>query len=478
MTAITMKRAILIGVNSRYSHTNLAIRYLEAMTHVEKTEYTINQDVDFIVQDLINKHKEWYCFSVYIWNAQIVCQVIKKLREQNKAIKILVGGPEVSFDFEEVFEIYEPDVILYGEGEIAFQKFVLSGYDYCEVPSCVYKKDGQLIINPCSEYIDMDELPDIYQDLEEYRTKALYYESSRGCPNRCSYCLSSVDKKVRFKSIEKTKKELKWIADHNILRVKFVDRTFNCNKKRAYELFEFLISLHTKTCFHCEIDASLIDEKMIELLKRAPKGRLQFEIGVQSTNEKTLQAVNRKTDLRNIFDSFQKLKSYQNIHLHLDLIAGLPYEDLTSFKKSFLDLYTLQPHDLQLGFLKLLRGCELRQKAKEYAIRYNDQAPFEFLETQWMNENDKEYLKTAEIALKKLYSSGGFLNSLKLLISCDDPLESFYQIGKRMKEGNKNRTDKVYIAGLLFEYGKKTEELKNALRMDLKGDKIPCFLKE
>ena len=402
-------KTLLVAVNAKYVHTNIAVRYIsryckERAKKCEFCEFTINEPQNNVLAKLYAMDCDAYGFSCYIWNIGYVlklCQSLKKLRPERK---IFLGGPEVSFDAEKLLQDNDfIDYIVCGEGEAAVSELI---EDFPEERCVIYGEKLKTLA----------ELPFPYSDEDLKNTvkgeKLVYYETSRGCPFNCAYCLSSVDAGVRFLPIERVKSEIKMLADSGVQTIKFVDRTFNADKKRAAEIWRYCLSLETDTCFHFEIGADLLDDDLIDLLKEAKDGQIQFEIGVQTTNERTVSEISRTMNLDVLSKNVKRLATETRVALHLDLIAGLPYEDFYSFKKSFNDVYALKPHVLQLGFLKLLKGSALRSKAENYGIKFCDFAPYEVFSTKWLSFDEVIKLKAIEDVLERYFNSGRFYKTL------------------------------------------------------------------
>ncbi len=414
-------RTILCGVNARFSHMNLAIRYLEGacrgICETTVKEYTINDPVQHIIWDLTACGGDVYCFSSYIWNIDILLRAAEGVKKAISSSIILFGGPEASYSADELLQ-EQPfiDHVLSGEGEKSLPAFIraLQGTgDIQSAPNLYYRREGKTAFTHEAEPNDMDSLPDAYTTLEEGRM--IYYESSRGCPYHCTFCLSSRSEKPRYRSLEKTFADLSRFISAGAKQVKFVDRTFNADKDRAYAIFNWLIEkgrnmragTHALTNFHFEIAGHLLDDDTLTLLEKAPKGLFQFEMGVQSLNEETLHAISRKQDFGRIEHAVSRLKRSGNIHVHLDLIAGLPCETEESFKATFERVFALQPDTLQLGFLKLLKGSRLREEAEKYGIQYGSFAPYEVISTPGLPVPTMQKIRRVCSALDMLYNKGG-----------------------------------------------------------------------
>ncbi|OOB78533.1 MAG: hypothetical protein BEN19_08840 [Epulopiscium sp. Nuni2H_MBin003] len=407
-------KTLIAAINAKYIHSNLAIYYLKHYCgknhNVQTAEFTINQYSNDIIKSIYKSKPDILGFSCYIWSISMILEIIPTIKKILPDIKIILGGPEVSYNSRELLDIV--DIIIEGEGEAAFKE-CLDYWEYnkiklSDIDGIVYKKDDKIMVTKERKPLSMDQLPFVYKDINQFNNKIIYYEASRGCPFRCSYCLSSIQKGVRFMPIERVLNELDHFLQHNVAQVKFVDRTFNANKEFAMKIFRHIIEHDNQvTNFHFEIATNLLTDDMVEILKEARVGLIQFEIGVQSTNIKTLSAINR--DLDNI--------KYQlpNIHQHLDLIVGLPHEDYNSFKQSFNDVIALRPEQLQLGFLKVLKGSQLYYEADKYGIIYKSSPPYEVLFTKYINYDKISRLYTVCNLVDRYYNTNRFGASLEYL---------------------------------------------------------------
>ena len=438
-------KILLAACNAKYIHSNLAVYDLQAYAseytdYVILKEYTINQQKDDIMRDIYLEHPDVVCVSCYIWNISFVKELMADLAKILPDADFWAGGPEVSYDAEKFLsENPEFTGVMVGEGEETFQE--LSGYYVKKNPekleniTGICYRDGEKIIhNGWRQIMDLSSIPFIYKDLSEFKNRIIYYESSRGCPFSCSYCLSSVDKKLRFRDIEMVKKELQFFIDHKVPQVKFVDRTFNCKHDHAMAIWKY-INDHDNgvTNFHFEISADLLREEELQEMSTMRPGLIQLEIGVQSTNPDTIKAIHRTMDFEKLKGIVDRIHSFGNIHQHLDLIAGLPYEDYDSFRHSFNDVYALKPQQLQLGFLKVLKGSHMMEMCREYGIVYKTQEPYEVLSTKWLDYDHVLKLKTVENMVEVYYNSGQFQNTLEYLenffpdaFSIYERLGSFY----------------------------------------------------
>ena len=388
-------KILLAACNAKYIHSNLAVYDLKAYSsdydeHVILREYTINQPKDEILKDIYSSGADVVCFSCYIWNISFVRELIRDLVKILPKTAFWAGGPEVSYDAEKFLtEMPEMTGVMVGEGEKTF-------HDLLEF------------------YIDGKD--------------SLYYESSRGCPFSCSYCLSSIDKKLRFRDLELVKKELQFFLDHRVPQVKFVDRTFNCKHEHAMTIWKYILEHDNGvTNFHFEISADLLREEEMELMSQMRPGLIQLEIGVQSTNPETIRAIHRHMDLKKLEHCVNRVHSFRNIHQHLDLIAGLPYEDYDIFHQSFNDVYQMKPDQLQLGFLKVLKGSLMQKEAEGYGIVYKEKEPYEVLSTNWLTYGEVLKLKMVESMVEVYYNSGQFWHTLEYLVPLEKDAFTFYE---------------------------------------------------
>lgn len=438
-------KILLVACNAKYIHSNLAVYDLQAYAsdyadHIVLKEYTINQQKDDIMRDIYLEHPDVVCVSCYIWNLSFVKELMADLIKILPGADFWAGGPEVSYDAEKFLtENSEFKGVMVGEGEETFKE--LAGYYVEENPQNLkdmtgicYRDKDQIIHNGWRQIMDLSSIPFIYKDLSEFKNRIIYYESSRGCPFSCSYCLSSIDKKLRFRDTETVKKELQFFIDNKVPQVKFVDRTFNCKHDHAMAIWKY-INEHDNgvTNFHFEISADLLREEELQEMSTMRPGLIQLEIGVQSTNPDTIKAIHRTMDFEKLKGIVDRIHSFGNIHQHLDLIAGLPYEDYDSFRHSFNDVYALKPQQLQLGFLKVLKGSHMMEMCREYGIVYKTQEPYEVLSTKWLDYDHVLKLKTVENMVEVYYNSGQFQNTLEYLekffpdaFSIYERLGSFY----------------------------------------------------
>ena len=419
---------LLTAVNAKYIHSNPAIYSLRAYAgvtyeqHIELAEYTINHSLQSILTGIYEKKPDVIGFSCYIWNIRMIEELLEELPKIMPRVPIWVGGPEVTYRAAEFLEQH-PSVqgVMVGEGEATFLE-VLRYYleepiSLSQIAGIVYRDEkGRIIQNEPRELTNLDRLPFLYHNLEPFTNRIIYYETGRGCPYRCSYCLSSIDKTVRLRSFSVVREELQFFLDHQVTQVKFVDRTFNCNRKHAMDIWQYLIEHDNGvTNFHFEIEADILSEEELELLAKARPGLFQMEIGVQTANPETLHEIRRTARLDRIEHAVAQLKRAGNIHVHLDLIAGLPFEDYESFGHSFDTVYAMEPEQLQLGFLKVLWGSYMQENAKDYELKYLTTSPYEVLSTKWLSYGDVVRLKRVEEMVELYYNSNQFTTTLPLL---------------------------------------------------------------
>lgn len=412
---------LLVAINAKYIHTGLSVHtlanYLGSQgIRIELMEFTINQQLDFIVRELYLKKPKKLFLSTYIWNIELVKDLISQYKKISPDTLIVLGGPEVSFDSQTLLCNYpEIDIILYGEGEVALRK-ILQNNALATINGIVYRENGSILSTPTADIISMDEIPFPYADITKIEDKIFYYETSRGCPFRCSYCLSSTTSGVRYRSLPAVFTHLSTFLNANVRQVKFVDRTFNAKKSHYLPILKF-IKEHDNgvTNFHFEIAADLLDAEVTAFFGTVREGLFQLEVGVQSTNLITLEKIDRKTNLEKLFFNVQQIQTFETTHQHLDLIVGLPYEDIDSFKQSFNTVYAHKPEQLQIGFLKVLKGSLMHQKAEEFGIIYAKKAPYEVLSTNWVTFEQLLLLKTVEDMVETFYNSGRFAYALSYL---------------------------------------------------------------
>ena len=431
-------KILLAACNAKYIHSNLAVYDLKAYSsdydeHVILREYTINQPKDEILKDIYSSGADVVCFSCYIWNISFVRELIRDLVKILPKTAFWAGGPEVSYDAEKFLtEMPEMTGVMVGEGEKTFHdllEFYIDGKDSLEeISGIAYRTGDKNIHNGSRELMDLSAIPFVYEHQEKFENRIIYYESSRGCPFSCSYCLSSIDKKLRFRDLELVKKELQFFLDHRVPQVKFVDRTFNCKHEHAMTIWKYILEHDNGvTNFHFEISADLLREEEMELMSQMRPGLIQLEIGVQSTNPETIRAIHRHMDLKKLEHCVNRVHSFRNIHQHLDLIAGLPYEDYDTFHQSFNDVYQMKPDQLQLGFLKVLKGSLMQKEAEVYGIVYKEKEPYEVLSTNWLTYGEVLKLKMVESMVEVYYNSGQFWHTLEYLVPLEKDAFTFYE---------------------------------------------------
>ena len=439
-------KILLAACNAKYIHSNLAVYNLkscsgEYSSRVVVKEYTINQIRDDILKDIYLEQPDVVCFSCYIWNISFVRELVPDLKKILPQVEFWAGGPEVSYDAVEFLKKNPAFFgVMVGEGEETFHE--LAGYYIERKPETLSgirgvafrdeNKGRDIVHTGWRELMDLSKVPFAYSNLTELKNRIIYYESSRGCPFSCSYCLSSIDKKLRFRDIELVKKELQFFIDNKVPQVKFVDRTFNCKHDHAMEIWRYITENDNGiTNFHFEISADLLRAEDLALMKTMRPGLIQLEIGVQSTNPQTIKAIRRTMDFEKLKGIVEQIHSFGNIHQHLDLIAGLPYEGYDSFHKSFCDVYALRPEQFQLGFLKVLKGSYMMEMTGEYQILYKDREPYEVLSTAWLTYGEILRLKMVESMVEVYYNSGQFKNTLVFLEKYfDDPFRMYEALGR------------------------------------------------
>ena len=431
-------KILLAACNAKYIHSNLAVYDLKAYSsdydkEVLLREYTINQPKDEILKDIYGSGADVVCFSCYIWNISFVRELIRDLAKILPETAFWAGGPEVSYDAEKFLtEMPEMTGVLVGEGEKTFHdllEYYIDGKGSLgEIRGIAYRDGEEIRHNGWRELMNLSEIPFVYEHLEEFENRIIYYESSRGCPFSCSYCLSSIDKKLRFRDLELVKKELQFFLDHKVPQVKFVDRTFNCKHEHAMAIWKYILEHDNGvTNFHFEVSADLLRDEEMDLMAKMRPGLIQLEIGVQSTNPETIRAIHRHMDLDKLKRCVDRVHSFRNIHQHLDLIAGLPYEDYDTFQHSFNDVYQMKPDQLQLGFLKVLKGSLMQEEAEKYGIVHKEKEPYEVLSTNWLPYGDVLKLKAVESMVEVYYNSGQFQHTLEYLVPLAKDAFTFYE---------------------------------------------------
>lgn len=477
-------KIFLTAINAKYIHSNLAVYSLRAYAkdyqdQIVIGEYTINNRVDYILEQIYKAKPDVLCFSCYIWNMDYVEELITEYHKLCPEVPIWVGGPEVSYEVETFFAEH-PQVtgVMIGEGERTFQQlckyYVNQTGSLEEIRGIAFRDQdsGKTVFTPAQEPMNMSEIPFCYDHIENFENRIIYYESSRGCPFNCSYCLSSIDKKLRFRDIELVKKELAFFIEKKVPQVKFVDRTFNCRHDHAMEIWRF-VKEHDNgiTNFHFEISADLLNEEELALIHDMRPGLIQLEIGVQSTNEITIREIHRTMKLELLKDIVRKIQGGENIHEHLDLIAGLPYEDYATFAKSFDEIYALKPNQLQLGFLKVLKGSYMYEHAAEYEIVYHEKTPYEVMKTKWLSFDDVLKIKQVEEMLEVYYNSGQFEITMKVM----EPL--FESAFAMFQEFGAFYEEKGYF-GMSHSRIRRAEILLEFMREQKSGDAVLQMLEE
>lgn len=434
---------VLTAINAKYIHSNLAVYSLRAYAkpyrnRIQIAEYTINQQTGDILIDLYKRRPDVLCFSCYIWNLTYVEEIICEIHKILPKTDIWVGGPEVTYDAKDVLaRMPQITGVIFGEGEATFlevMKYYHGNADsLADIKGIAYRgTDDTICQNDWREVMNLSDVPFVYEDMQDFKNKIIYYETSRGCPFSCSYCLSSVDKCLRFRDLELVKKELQFFIDEEVPQVKFVDRTFNCNHKHAMEIWKYLVE-HDRgiTNFHFEVAADLLNEEELELIETMRPGLIQLEIGVQSTNEQTIKEIRRTMKFEEVARIVKRINKNENVHQHLDLIAGLPYEGLESFRKSFDDVYRLHPEQLQLGFLKVLKGSYMEEQKEAYGLVYQSKPPYEVLYTDWLSFEEMLQLRQVEEMVETYYNSGQFTYTLrKLEKEFESPFELYRLLGQ------------------------------------------------
>lgn len=421
-------KVLLAAVNAKYIHSNLAVYCLRAYakeqhpdSEITIAEYTINQPFDEILMGIYRQAPDVLCFSCYLWNVTEVEQLVQEIPKILPDTKIWMGGPEVSYNAREVLEKYPMvDGIMRGEGEETFTELVAyyedrGAAELIDIHGITFReREGQIAETPSRPIMDLSKVPFVYGEIEQFKNRIIYYETSRGCPFSCSYCLSSIDKCLRFRDIELVTKELQFFIDYEVPQVKFVDRTFNCRHDHAMAIWTY-IKEHDRgiTNFHFEVAADLLNEEEIELIRSLRPGLIQLEIGIQSTNEQTIREINRTMNLEKVRAKVARIHEKGNVHQHLDLIAGLPYENYDSFAHSFNEVYAMKPDQFQLGFLKVLRGSVMHEKMKDYKLLCQNRPPYEVLSTKWLPYRDVIRLKKVEEMVEVYYNSFQFSHTME-----------------------------------------------------------------
>ena len=470
-------KILLTAINAKYIHSNLALRNFVAYTadcagHLVLKEYTINHAPDRILQDIYRERPDVLCISCYIWNIGSVETLIREFHKLMPAVPIWLGGPEVSFESGS-FLTTHPEVkgIMRGEGEDTFaalaRYYVYGSPEYLEdIPGLIFFQNGEILQTSEALPLPLDHIPFCYDKTDDLAHRIVYYESSRGCPFRCSYCLSSLEKTLRFRSLDLVKNELSFFVEQEIPQVKLVDRTFNCNHEHAMAIWRHIRSIDRgKTNFHFEVSADLLRQDELDLLSTLRPGLIQLEIGVQSTNPATIAEIHRQMDLPRLKEVVTRIRAWHNIHMHLDLIAGLPYEDYDTFERSFNEIFALAPSQLQLGFLKVLKGSYMYDHAEEYGMIYHSEAPYEVLSTKWLSFDDVLRIKRVEEMLEVYYNSWQYALTVRLFLCIyESAFEFFQRLG--------DYYDKNGLFGCSHSRLARCEILLDFLRVELKNGTI------
>lgn len=477
-----MKKVLLTSLNSKYVHSNLALKYLymagkEHCPGLEIREFTINNSRDYIFNELVMGDYDAVCFSCYIWNIEKTTELAADLKKAKPQVSILFGGPEVSYDSAEFMQNHAfLDFLIYGEGEGVFADWCRvyeNGRDMSEIQGLVYREGDEVVVNGTQIPLAFGESKFPYGEFACEGDKVIYYEASRGCPFNCSYCISSLDRRIRELSVDRVKSDLTHFMAQNVKQVKFLDRTFNFDKKRSLDLFRFLIENDNGiTNFHFEVCADLLDDEIFDALKGARHDLFQFEIGIQSTNGPTLEAVNRSTNIDKVKENVRRLLDLGNAHIHVDLIAGLPYEDYATFRNSFNEVYGLGADNLQLGFLKMLKGTQIREQAGQFNYKFMDSAPYQVISNDFISAMELCRLKQIEEVLDLYNNRGGFKTSLAYAIEAmgvtafdfyEKFAEFFYMNGFQHRSHKKEDLYRIFYA-----FGQEAEL----------GEKLPVLLEQ
>lgn len=522
---------LLAAINAKYIHSNPGVYSLRAFARtkipgadIEIGEYTINHQMDLILQDIYRRKPDFIGFSCYIWNISYIMEIVRDVKKVLPEAEIWLGGPEVSYDAKKVLT-REPDVrgIMRGEGELTFTELVRAylqrektsvpdGYtgesfrgqakektsgcaentrmpenaegenahsdrlDLSQIPGITYRAaNGEIEGHGPQRLLSLDEIPFYYDDMAGFENRIVYYESSRGCPFSCSYCLSSIDKTVRFRSLDLVLPELQFFLDHKVPQVKFVDRTFNCKREHTLGIWRYLVEHDNGiTNFHFEVSADIFDEEELELIGKMRPGLIQLEIGVQSTNPDTIREIHRHMDLVKLKRAVDRVYDYRNTHQHLDLIAGLPYENYESFMRSFDDVYRMRPDQLQMGFLKVLKGSYMEEQVAAYDLKYRGIPPYEVLSTKWLPYSDVIRLKGVEDMVEVYYNSGQFPATMKLLEKrFQRPSEIFVNLAEYYEKNGLTGISHSRLARYEILYRFLEEDMREEERDHVTAAKVP-----
>ncbi len=479
-------KILLVTLDSKYIHANLAVRYLKkyCSAEIEIKEFTINQKQEYILGEILAAEADLICFSCYIWNIEYINEISYILKEAKNKAKILFGGPEVSFEIQKTMEESSfIDYIIFGEGEVTFKEFLeeiqKESPQLHKIKGLAYKENENIIINESRELIaNLDTINYPYNENDEFTNKIIYYESSRGCPFNCSFCMSSIDKKMRIFSTERVKKDLRMLLNTKARQIKFVDRTFNADYRRSMEIMQFIVENNKyNMTIHFEITADIINEEFLNFIKKMPVNMFQFEIGVQSLNEDTLREINRHMNKNKLYHVINEISKNNNIHMHLDLIAGLPYEGYESFKKSFDEIHKYNAEKIQLGFLKVLKGTKIYADKEKHEIRYRQKAPYEVISTKYITLEELLKLKDVEELVDKYYNEKYFTKSLIYIIDklFPDSAFKFYELFSEYWKKNDlyniaHSRKKLYK--ILYDYIEYINEISDEFIAALKFDYI------
>lgn len=486
-------KTLLVSIDSKFIHSNLALKYIRNYCgdsfDIKLKEFTINQKIEYITDEIISQGADLICFSCYIWNIEYINEIIYILKTANPKLKILLGGPEVSYETKETMEENQfVDYIIYGEGEISFHEFLCAIHENKELSSInglAFRCENEIIINNSREINhDLDKLVSPYENNEKYYDKIIYYESSRGCPYRCAFCMSSIDKSVRFFSLERVKSDLLVLLSTNARQIKFVDRTFNADYKRAMKIMQFIVDNNKNNMtIHFEITADIINDEFLDFLKSMPVNMFQFEIGIQSLNVQTLNEINRKTDIDKLIYVINEIKENKNMHMHLDLIAGLPYEDYNTFKMSFNEIHNLYADKLQLGFLKVLKGTKIYNDLEIHDIKYNKKAPYEIIKNKYISYEQILKLKNIEELVDRYYNEKYFDTTIRYVVENyydNKPFDFYEDFSVYWKNNNlymaMHNRKKLYE--IIYNFAKEKEILSDKLMDNLLYDFVSCNEKE
>ena len=432
-------RLLLTTLNSKYVHSNLALKYLFSVAaascdFIAVKEFTINNSEDYVFSEILAGEYDVICFSCYVWNIRETTRLAENIKKVKPDAAIIFGGPETGYETAEFMLAHSyVDFVVMGEGEYTFSRLAhalaLEDFTYEKIKGLAFRRNGEVFVNRAAELLVLDSIPFPYNLMPWEKDKVIYYESSRGCPYGCVYCMSSLERKVRALPLERVFREVWYFLLNNALQVKFIDRAFNWDKRRANEIIMYIISRDNgRTNFHFEICGELVDDTFIDILSGARDGLFRFEVGVQSTNKKALAAVKRSVGVEKLISGVRKLTSLENIHVHVDLIAGLPYEDYYSFKKSFNDAYNLAANTVQLGFLKLLKGTGMRSMARDFDYEFKAEAPYEIISSRFLSAVDICRLKQIEEMIGFFHNRGGFERALKYAVNIfADTAFDFYE---------------------------------------------------